>query len=280
MQSFEWKEFASSDFQKLGKTRDQYHHAIQIVSLIGRRFIPEEDKNRAALNWVPGLFRLAGQWVKGETSFRSSLGFNSFTLFFVDEKGNTITSFDLNGKTYVQGMVWLEEQLAKQKLKATNLQIKLPYKIPPYPTTNGASFDVDPEMALELGKYYHNSYILIRELKQEFEIKDTIHAWAKDFDQTLTLVIKDSGDPETSSRIALGMSPGDGNFHMPYFYVSTWPFTEVEKCKKLANGALWVSDEWTGAVLKAESLFAGDQKAIANQFYHEATSQLVKLLTQ
>lgn len=281
MQNFEWLDFAPVDYQKLRQTREYYHHAVQYVSLVGRRFIPEGTQNRSSLIWVPGLFRLAGKWTEGEVNFRSSIGFQSFTLYLVDEKVITIASLDLNGKRHIQGMVWLEEQLAKLKLKATKLQMKLPYKLPDYPTINGARFDVPPDMGLELGKYFHNSYVSLRDIRREMKTEEPILVWPKDFDQVLTIVVKDSGDPDTTSRIALGMSPGDQYFDRPYFYVNTWPYADVDHCPKLSNGAKWFSDEWTGAVLIADLLLeAGDQKAILDQFYREAFQELAKLLTQ
>lgn len=279
MQSFEWREFSSVDFHQLGKTREQYHHAVQAVSLVGRRFLPEGTAQRSTLVWVPGLFRLAGAWVTANSTFRSSIGFDSFSFFLVDEKINLLASLDLNDKTYLQGLLWLEEHIARQGLKLTNLQMKLPYELPAYPTASGAAFDVNPEMALELGKYYHNSYISMRELKLKLQLDTSIITWPKDFDQALTFVIKDSGEPETSTRLALGMSPGDKNFDRPYFYVSTWPFVDVNECPSLSNGATWFSDEWTGAVLTADKLFGRNQKATLDQFYQEATDLLVKMLT-
>lgn len=282
MLNFEWSDFAPVDFQKLRNARDQYHHAVQSVSLVGRRFIPEGTDKRSTMTWVPGLSRLAGKWVKGEKAFRSSICFESFSLLLVDEKVNTLATFDLNGKTYLQGMVWLEGQIAKLGLEATKLQIKLPYEIPPYPTVGNTAFNVDLEMSRELAKYYHNSYISIKDIKNEREIEEPIVAWPRDFDQVLKIIVKDSGDAETSSKVFLGMSPGDGIFQTPFFYVNTWPFVQVEKCKGLSNGGMWVSDEWTGAVLKVDSLLSarGKQKEILNQFYREATAQLEDLLTQ
>lgn len=282
MDTFDWRPLQKIDTEKLRATREVLHPAIQNVAAVGRKFLPHSKQDEhATLSWVPGLSRLAGQWVKGDISFRSSISLEAFRIFLVDEKVNTLASFELEGQTHRKVMIWLEEQIGKLGLKAADLTMNLPYELPDYPTLSGAAFHLaHPEAAEELSKFYHNAYISLKEIKQQFDTQEVIHTWPHHFDQALQVIIKDSGDPETNTRLLFGMSPGDSRFENPYFYVSSWPFTETSICKKLSNNAIWVSDDWTGAVLLSRHIYNGDQKAIVDLFYREVADQLVELLTK
>ncbi|VXD18455.1 hypothetical protein [Marinoscillum sp. 108] len=282
MQTFEWRSLQKTDPDHLRAAREQLHQAIQNVAAVGRKFSPKSRYDEyAVLTWVPGLSRLAGQWVSGSVTFRSSLSLESFTIYLVDQKVNVLGSYPVEGQTQLQMMIWLEEQIGKLGLNAANLTMNLPYELPEYPTQSGEPFHMQyPAAALELAKYYHNSYVSLREIKVRMGVENNIQVWPHHFDQALEVVLKNSGDPETDTHILLGMSPGDHLFGSPYFYVSTWPFTDTSQCGRLSNNAIWVSEEWTGAVLFSKHLFDGDQKAILDLFYEEASAQLIELLTK
>lgn len=282
MQKFEWRSFSSLDFEKLRATRIQFHRAVQTISEVGRHFSPHSDIDEsAALIWVPGFSRLAGKWVKGRKSFRCSLSMPSFSIFLVDHKVSTIAEYALEGKNSLQVMVWLEEQLAKLGLKASHLVMHPPYELPSDVEDSGEIFQLaDPAYAAELAKYFHNSFVSIRDFKHRLRQKeDPIYIWPHRFDQALEITVKDSGDPETNSRIALGMSPGDEHIDTPYFYVSCWPFADIRHLEPLDDGGSWVAEDWTGAVLHAKDMLGTGQKEKLDGFYRQASDQLIKYLT-
>lgn len=282
MQTFDWRPLSRIDPAQISATRQQLHQAIQNVAAVGRKFLPKSQQDKqATLTWVPGLSRLAGEWVSGRLTFRSSFSLEAFAVYLVDQKVNTLASFDLEGQTQRQVMLWLEEQIGKLGLNAANLTMNLPYDLPEYPTQLGEPFHLEyPDAALELSKYYHNAYISLRKIKLQLGIESEINVWPHHFDQAMEVILKDTGDPETDTRIMLGMSPGDGRFDSPYFYVSSWPFTDISKGPKLSNNAIWVSEDWTGAVLLSKHILDGDQAAIVEEFYNEASSELIKQLTE
>ncbi|MEQ9302290.1 MAG: hypothetical protein RJQ14_00130 [Marinoscillum sp.] len=283
MDTFDWKELVQLDPEDIRDSRYQLHHAVQNVAAIGRKFLPysEGDEN-AVLTWVPGLMRMAGKWVEGDISFRSSLSFDAFSVFLVDEKVITLASFELEGNTHSQLMVWLEEQIGKLGLEARNLTMNLPYSLPEYDTQSGEAFHLsNVRAASELGKYYHNTYVTLRAIKEKMSVKANINIWPHHFDMALDVILKDTGDVETNTKISFGMSPGDQHFENPYFYVNCWPHVDTQKMEKLSNNAIWVSDDWTGAVLHSKNLFVEpDQQKTLDLFYQEASQQLIETLTK
>lgn len=283
MDTFNWNPLIVVDPDELRHARIQLHQAIQNVAAVGRKFLPHSvgDEN-ATLSWVPGLKRMAGKWVKGDISLRSSISLEEFKIYLVDEKVAVLSTFECEGATVTQLMLWLEEQIGKYGLEAANLTLNLPYELPEDVNAVGTPFDL-PSLrgAKELTKYYHNAYVTLRDFKQNFASTGEINIWPHHFDMAMTVLVRDTGDPETNTQISLGMSPGDHQFESPYFYVNCWPHVDTQQLPRLSNHAMWISEEWTGAVLLSKHLQNGkNQEEIARTFYAEASSILINELTK
>jgi hypothetical protein len=282
MQKFDWKDFRPVDIDELVLVKNQYHQAIQSVAAVGRKFLPDiKNDQNALLAWVPGHTRLAGQWVKGSQIFRSSISFEDFSIYLVDNKVNVIAKFELEGKTQSQMLIWLEEQIGKLGLDAAGLTMRLPYKIPEFDTQYGAPFTADLKLARELGKYFHNTFVAIRDLSLSFEVKKPeIHVWPHRFDICSKIILKDSGSEDTNTVLQVGLCPGDEEYSQPYFYVKTWPHVDTSNFEKLQNGALWHEDEWTGAVLMIKNvMIERNQKEIVDYFFNTTVTKLAQVLT-
>lgn len=283
MDAFTWNPLIAVDPEEIRNARFQLHQAVQNVAAVGRKFLPEKGNDQnATLTWVPGLKRMAGKWVKGNVSFRSSLSFEEFTVLLVDEKVQVISSFDCQEATITEMMLWLEEHIGRLGLEAKNLTLNLPYDLPDEVLESGYPFQLESlRGAKELAKYYHNTYLVLREYKNKFVSAGDISIWPHHFDISLAIVLRDTGDPETNTQISLGMSPGDDQFESPYLYVRCWPHVDTDDLPHLSNHAMWISNEWTGAVLLSKHLqSAKEQESVARTFYAEASSILINLLTK
>ena len=53
----------------------------------------------------------------------------------------------------------------------------------------------------------------------------------------------------------MGLSPGDGTFAEPYFYILPWPQPTRELPE--LDGGHWHTEGWTGAVLEATEFTGG-----------------------
>ncbi|MEO9475386.1 MAG: DUF5996 family protein [Cyclobacteriaceae bacterium] len=280
MQQIDWRHFESLEFpnEELNLAKEQAHQAVQPVSAVARKFLPEvpNDAN-ATLAWVPGFTRLAGHWVTGVRSFRASFSFLDFNIYLVDEKVNTISQIQLLGKSQNQLLIWLEEQIGKLELDASGLTMNLPYDLPDYDSKGTSVFSAEQQMVLELSKYYHNTYVVLKEVCKSMGLEDfTIQIWPHHFDLAVSIIVKDTGDPETDSTVSLGMSPGDEELNEPYFYVNTWPHVKTTDLPKLASGAKWHEESWTGAVLAASQVVnQPDQKEIVSRFFETVSEILI-----
>lgn len=276
-----WSHLYPLELSELANVRDQLHQAVQSVAAVGRHFLPasKEDEN-AILQWIPNPKRLAGKWIdtpKGK--FRASISFSEGRVFLIDEQVKVIDSFEIHGNTFNQLMVWFEEHIGKLGLPVEDFSVNRPYELPDYPTRKKQPFDLS-DMALSdaFAHYYANSRIILEKLRTVFTAAKETTVWPHHFDQAISVMLKDSGNPETSSYLGLGMSPGDNYYGQPYFYVNSWPYAEEGQLKPLKFGE-WHHDDWVGAVFKAEQLWeAPNQPEAVMSFYREASKQLQRLL--
>ena len=111
-EKYNWHELKPIDLEVLREIREEVHLAIQHVAAVGRTFLEADSRDRnASLAWIPGLWRIAGKWVAGTHTFRSSLSFEDFSIYLVDEKVNPLASIHLDNKSHNQVLVWLEEHI-------------------------------------------------------------------------------------------------------------------------------------------------------------------------
>jgi hypothetical protein len=274
-----WQQLNIEDFEALKVVKDQFHLGVQNVAAVGRKFLEANkgDEN-ATLVWIPEYGRIAGKWIDGNIRFRSSIGFNDFAVHLVDENVRSISSFELQGKSHGQVMVWLEEQIALFGLDTSQLVLNLPYELPEYLGVVGKPFSIeDMSLAQELGKYFHNGQLIAEEVKEAFNSAE-VRCWPHHFDVSTQITVNNTGNPDTSSYVNVGLSPGDEEFPEPYFFASPWPYPPVEELPKLTHGK-WVDENWVGAVLPApEILEKEDQYKSVRRFMSESFTVLRKLM--
>ena len=278
-----WNHLYPVDLTALATVREQLHQAVQSVAAVGRHFLEssKEDEN-AVLQWIPNPKRLAGKWIEtSKGKFRASISFAEGKIYLIDGDVKVIDSFEIHDHTFNQLMVWFEEHIGKLGLPTENFNVNLPYELPVYPTQKKQAFDLS-ELALSdaFAHYYANSRIILEKLRSSFDHVGETTVWPHHFDQAISVMLKDSGNPETSTYLGLGLSPGDEYYNQPYFYVNSWPYAEESQLKPLKYVS-WHTENWVGAVLKAEDLWEERNQLLAVQtFYEEATSQLKALLLQ
>ncbi|MFY0688338.1 MAG: hypothetical protein JXQ90_14285 [Cyclobacteriaceae bacterium] len=282
-QRYEWFHFSEMDFDELSSLRVQYHQAIQNVAAVGRTFLAKsEDDQNAVLSWVPGLWRMAGKWVKANKTFRSSFSLDDCKVYLVDEKVNTIGSFDLAGQTYTQVMIWLEEQIGTLLLTHSELSMNLPYELSDEVFQKGEKFDkFDLQLSHDFGGLYHSPWIIFSELKNKYESSSDIRIWPHHFDIAMTITLKETGEEATNTTLTLGMFPGDEHNVEPYFYVASWPHIQSEPKQKIVAGTKWVSDDWTGTVLPLSTLWQEtNQKSYLMSYFQGSINAMSAALIQ
>ncbi|SMD36104.1 hypothetical protein SAMN04488029_2722 [Reichenbachiella faecimaris] len=280
----DWQLLTFPDQADLSRVREQYHQAIQNVAAVGRSFLPPSDEDENAnLEWDFDLQRIVGRWVEADIKFRSSISLQKFEVYLVDEHLQTISSIAMQDIRQTDVMVWLEHELSKLGADFSKINLAYPYAIPEYPTAKKESFHIENmEASLELSRLYHNTSLLLRSMMNQEENGSEIKCWPHHFDIAARVTLLDTGDPETSRSINMGMSPGDKYYDEPYFYCSPWPYPMKNLIDLSDVQAHWHQDEWVGAVLPVSQLsglnLIQDQRRRVLKFYNTALKFLKEVL--
>jgi len=271
-----WQKLTFPSSEDINQAREQCHQAIQNVAAVGRSFLPadESDKN-ATLSWDPNLQRLVGHWVTGDIVFRSSISIHDFIVYLVDRNFKTISAISMQDTTQTDIMVWLEQQMGQLGVDFAKLDLAHPYEIPIYPTAKGKPFHINNmNAAQELSRLYHNTHLILSELLRDEEKFTPITCWAHHFDIAGSIILLDTGDPQTSRQIGIGLSPGDEHYNEPYFYVSPWPYPTKALPNIDHTLGHWHENNWIGTVLPISNLvkldLIQDQIRVIKKFFSES----------
>jgi len=251
-----WKPISIKDMSSLIDAREQLHQASQIVAAVGRTYSAKvKDDHFANLGWDASLEMLKGNPIQSDNSFSAALDLKNLAIHFLDDSNETIGSFPLNGKTQKQAFIWLEEQLVRSGFDGGALTMKLPYEIPVYPTSKGKEFNsVTGEAFEEISNYFSNTSHLLSKLLPSEPSASEIRCWPHHFDIATLITLNDTGDPETSTSVGVGLSPGDEGYNEPYFYLTPWPYPPTDKLPELNGPGHWHTHNWVGGVLTGSEI--------------------------
>ncbi len=265
-----WIELKKISKKALAEARKQIHHAVQLPAITGRCLNPaDQGDNFAALFWDKEQKILSGQrWE--ESDFRCGLKISDFALVVLKGKNEIKDSLKLDGKTYIEAFDWISRKVGSLGFDPKKLNIKLPYKIPEYPTANGVAFKfIDYNAFLEIQNYYSNAELILENIAKENDNISEVRCWPHHFDIAFHINVGKKNNSEKS--IGVGMSPGDESYNEPYFYISPWPYPEeISKLPPLTGGAFWNTNGWVGAVLTSTTIlnsFADQEKMVFKTVY-------------
>lgn len=247
-----WKTLGVVAPGKLSQARLQLHWAAQLVSATGTSLLPAEaDYTHTNLGWESKLGVLAGRNV-GEEPLRAALVFEGLELVVIDD-GRQRSSMQLAGHTLQEALTWLGQEVA-----GDGDALALPvHEMPSHPLGEGSVFsDAGTEARIELAAWFANAFALLRDVLADEPAASPVRCWPHHFDVG-SLITLDAGlDLEEARSIGIGLSPGDGSYDQPYFYVNPWPYPDADDLPPLAVGAHWHTRGWTGAVLTADRLIS------------------------
>lgn len=269
-----WPLVGAVDPTTLADTRLQVHQAAQLVAALGISLLPPQpDDSHTNLEWLPGR-ALAGRSLPGHRPFRGALRLDPLILMLLDEPGDVIEEYRLAGRTLSQAFAWLREAARALGGSADRITDRKHYTIPFHPVQDGAPFQPDESALQELSGYYHGAALALTEVAASRANASTVRCWPHHFD-IATLITKAPG-----RTVGAGLSPGDGYFAEPYYYVTPYPYPKGP-FPPLRSG-LWHDLEWVGTVLPASHLVRADsgsgQRDMVQDFLAESIAVCEGLL--
>jgi hypothetical protein len=241
-----WPPLGALEPAGLVDARLQAHHGAQLVVALGISLLPARpDDSHTNLEWLPG-HALGGRPLPADTPFRGALRLDPLILLILDEAGNVLDEYRLAGRTLVQAYRWLQEAVRAMGGAADRLTDRKHYAIPDHPVGKGAAFTPDEPALRDLAGYYQGASLALGEVAAGRTNASEVRCWPHHFDLA-TLMTGSAG-----RTVGAGLSPGDGSYAQPYYYVTPYPYP-AGNLPPLTTG-LWHTQEWVGAVLPASHL--------------------------
>ena len=259
-----WKPLGEPPPDSLVTSREQLHWAVQAVAAVGNTLVKAvPDYSHTSIEWQEAAGMLTGQQANFVRLFRAGVRPDDLTLIVVDKEETPIGELPLKGKTLAGAMDWVGEVIGSYTGQQLTTELERPeYELPPHPVASGATFEAPDKSTLEeLARWYSNADALLRQLVERTGGASPVKCWPHRFD-IATLITLDEGQPGEAARsIGVGMTPGDGSYAEPYWYVTPWPYPENPELPKLEGGGAWHEEGWIGAVLTGSSLSQGEPEA-------------------
>ena len=201
------------------------------------------DDSHTSLVWDAEMAALLGQPLAG--GVRVGLRIGVFELVVTTK--TRCDALALGGKSDAEVGAWLDGKLTGEGLKPAS-GIKLPYDMPPTLFAR-ASEEVPHFAALSL--WFAAAADVLEELRTKYRRykpgPSPVRCWPHHFDIAF-LVWLEEGPPEKARSIGIGVSPGDGYYAQPYFYLSPYPKPDTENLPALPPGGRWHAKDFFGAV--------------------------------
>jgi hypothetical protein len=260
----------------LAEAREDAHWAMQLLAAVGYTHIdPTEDDRQSNAGWVDGMQVLAGRRIEREPVCFVSLAPAQMILALHEPGGEALEEFSCTGKSLDEAHAWVEAAIARRQ-DGDPVTLKRPeYIMPDHALAEGAAFGAGSELALqELARWFHNSNLVMRDLRREFPRSSAPRVWPHHFDIGMLISLEEDGDAQHGRSIGIGLSPGDENSAAPYWYVTPYPAVEGQLPEPQTGS--WNTEGWTGFTLTASETIAvggGEaQEALTRRFLDESIS--------
>lgn len=292
MQADPWSSLGGTGHEALRVARLELHRAVQLAACAGQSLLPKRpDDGQMALAWKDGV--LLGEPLPGGS--RVGLGLADLALEVRNPQGGLNGRLPLNGRTQEEALKWLRVRLAGSGVDTSALKADMPYEMPGRLVARDAPYSAESSEALEaLAAWYRAAAEALAALAAGRSDGEPLRCWPHHFDLAVLFsldavvvpgamadgttgdevmeVLDDDGEggvpappprdeaktepeAERGRTIGAGLSPGDGSYDEPYFYVSPWPYPKGKDLPPLPYGH-WHTEFWTGAVLTGSELAA------------------------
>lgn len=271
-----WESISAIQPDDLLTTREQLHHAVQLIAAAGKYLIPERpDDSHTSMNWNEENQTFEGETISGNEPVVVGIRPFDFTLYI----GNN--DFSLMDKTKDQAFSWMADQLSGFGIDVSNLSMKMHYEIPSEAFQEGEPFRISNADSLkEISRYYANANRLLQIVRNDLEGASQVRCWPHHFDIASLFTIDTDKPAEEARSIGFGFSPGDDSYKEPYFYITPWPYPDL---KDIAlpdlKAGKWRTTGWFGVVLEASDIYSqNDQETIVIDFINSAIPASATLL--
>jgi hypothetical protein len=262
-----WALLGKTAPSSLADGRLQLHQAVQTIASFGQALIEaKEDDSHRNMNWD---YHAVGfrSW---PTADGRTVLVRADPFEIVLEGGGVRRSLPLADQTLEGAYRWLERALSLEPGTLAPPE----FEIPAHAVGGGAPFDPDPTALGELARWYSNAGLALEAVASTEIGASAVRCWPHHFDIATLITLEGEGPDGGKRTVGCGLSPGDGSYPDPYWYVTPWPYDWDADRPPLPGGGRWHAEGWLGAVLTADQQVghgsARDQASMVGAFLSRA----------
>lgn len=257
-----WRTLGTPQPTALVDARLQLHHAAQLAAAAGATFLEARpDDSQPNLGWVDELDALVSHAIPGPPTFQVGLHVAGLRLLVLDGAGRPGEELPLSGRTLTEASAWLCEAIARRGIELPAGGVVPPgYELPHHPVADGGAFSADTSACTELARWFAGGHAVLADLVPRLEGAGPARVWPHHFDLGTLSVVESEPDGGVAKSIGVGLSPGDGSYALPYWYVSPWPYPKPEALPALHSGS-WHREGFVAAILTSTELVEGPAAA-------------------
>ncbi|MEN0000831.1 MAG: hypothetical protein AAF940_08100 [Pseudomonadota bacterium] len=245
----------------LAQARDNAHAAVQLLYRAAiANIAPMPAEEHTNLGWVIGGGTFQTHAL-ANSELKADLRLSPLTLVL------GTAQLPLDGVTIEDAVVWLDAQLDEHCLKPASATA-VTYDLPQSVTALSTFSDHDDLAALAL--WFDLAARIITDLAASASDIDPgpspVRCWPHHFDLA-TYVSLEEGDAEAARGVGVGLSPGDGSYDEPYFYVNPWPHLDITALPDPVAPGHWHTAGFVGLVCTATELLQTQEPTEAAQSF-------------
>lgn len=242
--------YFGGDISTYKRTRKLVHQAVQLVAAVSRSLLPSEVGDvQSDLFWMPDRNMLAGMPIGFNTPHQIAFDILNFQLVSLDRQGYIIQHFKLVGKSSSEALSWLNEQVASD----VSISMEIPYELPFVSMPPSKAYEAPDSTSLQyICKWFSNASMVLGPLSLKLPDNTVPICKPDSLDMKSLSTILETGD-ETQT-IELGMSLGDSDYPMPYFYTIPHPSPKAEDLPYYKHIGKWHTFPWVGIVLTSDEI--------------------------
>ena len=240
---------------RIPRSRDPIHWAAQVAASLGSTLAePAPDFSHTALSWDPATRGVVGAPIDG--GWRAGVGVEVPELRLLGEGGEIVDRLAIDGATLDGAQEWLASALESARGTPAEPPLARPtHELPAHPIGDGATMTAGTaEEGAELAAWFGNAHAVLGVFEAVRPDASPVRIWPHHFD--IASLVTLAGEGEEATTIGVGMTPGDGGYADPYWYLTPWPYPENPTPPDLPSGGHWHREGWFGAVLPGPALVA------------------------
>lgn len=246
----------------------QLHLAAQLLATLSRTLLPKkDDDSHTNMEWAPQRNALISNWILEQEVFRLALLFPDFTLEWWNHDNDPVLQLPLQEQTIPSAMQWIVATLQETFGVPMSInRLESNFTLPPNLSDSDEDFKKTSRAVRQMvADYYNNGNIILKYFAQLFTHASPVRTWPHHFDIGSYIPVKFDKKGEAIASIGIGLAIPDEYVNDFYFYVNHWSKAgdvEGAPLPDLPGGGYWNTKDWTGAVLKMESLLT-EKEALA-----------------